>query len=239
MWLEAVVPQQDWTVLLRELLPAAIRLGEDGELLVSEPTGVSLVADVGLRVVCKGTLRWTILGIHVPVTIESLAVVVRPEIVATREGQRLVFKLQIDHADVAGLPTVLDDRVTDRVNRELEAKHVELSWDYAGTLSHVFDIPPSLQPLEQLALTVVDARVKATGDALGLALRFQATVHRREAGADVPSPEEMPRPGRPSRPSSFGSQALSRTPRAWTHPAWVGAATLLALWGAYALGRSR
>ena len=179
MWLEAVVPEQDLTALLGELLPAAIRLGKDGELYLGEATGAALVADVGLRVVCGATLRWEVLGIHVPIRIESVAVVVRPEIEGRSDGPRLVFKIEIEHADVAGLPRLLDDGVTAHLNRELAAKHVELGWNYAATLSHAFDLPPSLQSHDQLALTVVDARVKATGDALRLAIRFKATARRR------------------------------------------------------------
>ena len=130
MWVEAVVLQEDLAALLRELLPATIRLGKDGQLSLAKPTGVALVADVGLRVICAATLRWEVLGIDVPFAIPSLAVLARPELETFAEGRRLVFKIQIDHADVAGLPGLLDDGVTKLVNRELSAKHVELSWDY-------------------------------------------------------------------------------------------------------------
>ena len=235
MWVEAVVPQQDLTALLGQLLPAAIRLGHDGELYLGEPTGVALVADVGLRVVCGATLRWKILGIHVPITIESIAVVVSPEIEERSDFRRLVFKIQIEHADVARLPRLLDDGVTDLVNRELAAKHVELSWNYAATLSHAFELPTSLQSHDQLALTVVDARVKATGDALGLAIRFGAAARRRSPKVDTSS---LPPEGRPATSVPAAPSAPPRVPHVWSHPLWVGVATLMALCGAYALGRS-
>jgi hypothetical protein len=235
MWLEAVVLQQDLTALLQGLLPAAIRLGDDGELYLGEPTGVALIADVGLRVVCGATLRWEVLGIHVPITIESLAVVVSPEIAEQSDGPRLVFKMRIEHADVPGVPRFLDEGVTELVNRELAAKHVELSWAYAKTLSHAFELPASLLSHDQLALTVVDARVKATGDALRLAIRFEASARRRSARVDTSSP---PAEEGSATPVTAAPPASARSSRFWSHPVWVGLATVMALCGAYALGRS-
>jgi hypothetical protein len=41
---------------------------------------------------------------------------------------------------IAGFPTGVDNRVTDLVNRELEADRVGLSWDCAATLNHVFEL---------------------------------------------------------------------------------------------------
>ncbi|HLK40082.1 MAG TPA: hypothetical protein VKU41_25170 [Polyangiaceae bacterium] len=188
MWLQAVVAEQDLTALLGELLPSSIRLGEDGELRLGEATGVSLVAGVGLRVVCGATLRWSVLGVHVPIKLASMIVVVRPEIVAWAGGRRLVFKIEIEHADVVGLPKVVDDGVTNLVNRELAARHAELAWDYSATLSHVFALPTSLQPPRELALTVVEARVSATGGSLALAVRFEAAARPRGTAVGPPAP---------------------------------------------------
>jgi hypothetical protein len=126
--------------------------------------------------------------------------------------------------------------VTDLVNRELAAKHVELSWNYAATLSHAFELPPSLQSHDQLALEVVDARVKATGDALGLAIRFVARARRRSATSRRESPPAAAEG--PATPLPAAQPEPARSVRVWSHPAWVGVATLMALGGAYALGRS-
>jgi hypothetical protein len=179
MWVEAIVFEEDLSAVVGEMLPVTIPLGKDGELYVSDPASVALLAGIGARIVCKARLHWTVLGIGVPVTLDELAIIVRPEIVPTGAGNRLAFSVQIDRADVAGLPNKIGDGVTELVNRELAAKHVELSWDYTSTLSHAFDLPPSLRPLEQLALSVADAHVETTADALGLAIRIQALVRRR------------------------------------------------------------
>jgi hypothetical protein len=238
MWVEAIVLQHDLSAVVGQLLPFTVPLGQDGELHVSDPSSVGLLAGVGARIVCKARLRWTVLGIGVPVTVDKLALTVRPEIAQTSAGGRLAFRLQIDHADVKGLPNMIDDGVTDLVNRELAAKRNELSWDYTSTLTHAFDLPPSLRPLEQLALSVADARVKTTADALGLAIRFQASVRRRASTTVAAPPNSPPAPvgGVPAGvPLSDSPPAHRRW--GWT---WLGGTLAAAsLCAAYALGRAR
>jgi hypothetical protein len=227
MWLEAIVPKEDLSALVAEFTPLTILLGEDGRLSLSEATDVSLVEGVGLRVVCKAQVHWSVLGLSVPVTLHSLAVLLRPEIEPRDGAPALVFRVQIEHADLAGLPDVIDDRVTGLVNHELEARHVELSWGYGNTLSHVFDLPETLRPLEQLALVAGSARVKVTHDAMALAIEMTARVDRGESrrGADPVRPSGVP--GR--RPEH---------PRAWKGIAVVGGLVAGALWGAFTLGRT-
>jgi hypothetical protein len=178
MWVEAILLKEELSLLVGQFTPVTIGLGDDGALHIHDPSDITLVPDVGLRVVCKANLRWAVLGIAVPMTINSLVVLVRPAI-AKREGiDALVFKLEIEHIDLALLPKGIDDRVTHLVNRELDAKHVELSWDYAATLNHVFTVPGILHPIERLELTVRGARVTTTGEVMGLAIAFGADVRR-------------------------------------------------------------
>jgi hypothetical protein len=178
MWLEAILLKDDLAALLAEFTPITIRLGDDGELFLSDPREISLVSDVGLRFVCTAKVHWSVLGIAVHITIHSVTALFRPEL-AERDGVRkLVFRVEIEHADFAGLPTMVDNHLTELVNRELSAKQVELAWNYTATLSHVFDLPDALRPLERLELTVEGAKVKATPDALGLAIQIGARVLR-------------------------------------------------------------
>jgi len=189
MWLEAIVPKDDLIQLAADLLPLTVRLGDDGELQLHDATEVALIPGVGLRIVCGMHLRWPVLRITVPITVRTLAVLLRPEVVPGGEdGEQIAFKLQIDHADVAGLPSAIDQGVVRLVNRELDARHTELAWGYARTLSHYFDLPDSVRPPERFELAVDGARVKATEDALGLAIQFHARVHRREDGAATKAP---------------------------------------------------
>lgn len=226
MWLEAVVLQEDLSTLVAELTPLTIRLGDDGRLLLSEPSDVSLVEDVGLRVVCKAQLHWSILGLSVPVTLHSLTLLLKPAIARRDDHWALVFSLEIEHADLAGVPDVIDARVTELVNHELAAKRVELSWGYSRTLSHVFDLPSTLEPPEQLDVTAGRAQVKATRNALALAIEMQTHVLR-----------EGSRRGAPTKPAIRA--AVVPVPRPlWTRGAILGGLLVAALCGAFALGRA-
>ena len=185
MWVEAILMKEDLSKLIGQFLPVTIRLGDtdDGELALHDPSDVSLVADVGLRVVCKAKVHWPVLGIDVPVTLHSLTVVLRPEAMRGEHGDAIVFKIEIEHADLAGVPSIIDDRITEFVNKELAAKHVALTWDVADTLATAFELPDTLQPLDALRLGVGGVRVKVTEDALGIAVLFDYAVVRRVNGA--------------------------------------------------------
>ena len=224
MWLEAIVPREDLAALLAELTPVTIRLGESGELCIHEPSDVTLVQDLGLRFECKARLEWEVLGLEVPVTASSVGVLVRP-LITHREGRpALVFALELEHTHVAGVPSLFDARVTGLVNRELEGKHVELAWAYGETLSHVFDLPVALAPRERLSVTVDGAKVKATGDALGLAIQMRATVLRgppapvrapSAAIVPVPAASALPSRRRPRRGRTVGLVALAALAPRW------------------------
>jgi hypothetical protein len=232
VWLEAVVPQEDLSALVNEFTPVTIRLGDDGELWIHEPSDVSLVENVGLRVVCKARLRWSVLGIALPVTLRSLTVLLRPEIASRPNGPALVFKLEIEEADLVGIPALVDQGATELVNRELAAKHVELAWGYAATLSHVFDLPDALRPLEQLALTVTGAQVKSTNRALGLAIQIGAKVNRGDPKRRKPQAIAPLQAGAAASKVAAGSTA-------WARLALLGGILAGSVWVAYAIGRAR
>ena len=180
MWVEAILMKEDLSKLVGQFLPVAIRLGDanEGELSLTDPSDVSLVAGEGLRVVCKAKVRWPVLGIDVPVTLHSLTILLRPEPVRREHGDAVVFKLEIEHADLAGVPSIIDDRITEYVNKELDAKHVELTWEVANTLAASFELPDALVPLDALKLSVAGVRVKVTTEALGIAVLFDYSVTR-------------------------------------------------------------
>jgi hypothetical protein len=179
MWLEAVLTKEDLERVLRHLTPCTIRLGEEGKLHIEETSGVSLVPGRGLRAVCRAKLHWPVLGIDVPVTLRSLIVLVSPVVEQHEAGQALVFKLQIEHVDAAMVPTLIDDRVTAKVNEQLAKKHVELAWGFAKMLSHVFSLPGALEPPTSLALGVKDGAVRVTETSLSFAVSFGLDVGGR------------------------------------------------------------
>ena len=103
MWLEAIVSKDDVTALMAELLPMCIHLGEapDAEhyLELFEAKQVSLVEGQGLRMTCRARIRWPILGMDLPVTVESVTLLLCPSIQSAPGRDELVFKLEVDAID--------------------------------------------------------------------------------------------------------------------------------------------
>jgi hypothetical protein len=180
MWLEAILTKDDLQDVFEQFAPLTIHLGESGELVLDAPSDVTFDSESGVRVVCKARLGWSVLGLHVPVTVHSLVALITPVIERPGAGdEALVFKLALEHADIAALPALFDSHVTARVNEELSKKHVELSWQFRKLLDHVFALPPALESAGALGLRVKASIVKTTSDALGFAVNLQVDVRGR------------------------------------------------------------
>jgi hypothetical protein len=211
MWLEAILTREDLQDIAARFAPLELRLGDNGSLLLVEPREVALIADRGIALKCDATLHWPVLGFDVPVSLHGLTVLILPSVEDRPDGATLVFRLQIDHAGVAMLPSFFDHGVTARLNQELEAKHVELAWNFVDTLSHVFKLPPSLASAAAFSIKATAGRVKATETALGLAVDFEAAVKPRgEAAAPTPSSDAREEPPDSGRASANGSSPRIR-----------------------------
>jgi hypothetical protein len=238
MWIEAIISTEDLRRTLSEFAPVTIRLSKGGgELALESPSEVSLVADQGVRVVCTAHLHWPILGVNVPLTLKSLIILLCPVIKARSNGNELVLRLEIEHADFALVPTVIDNRITAGVNAELTKKHVELSWRYSDTLEHVFHLPDALAPVESLGLVVTGGVVKVTNEAVGLAVALRCDVRR----ADQQRASENPPPDAERHPAPLPAARRSAPSAAWLSPATMatrGCIAALALGAVFALGRA-
>ena len=188
MWIEAVVKKEDLIAIANRFAPIEIKLGDGGGTLrLEDPSEISLIPAVGLHVHCTAHLTWPVLGMKIPVTIRPLIVRVLPEIDKREKGQALVFKLQIEHADVKTVPTIIDNEITNLINRELTKKRVDLAWSFADTLTHEFDLSTVLPPILALGLDVTGGTVRITDDALILAVSFATHVTR--VSEDTSGPE--------------------------------------------------
>jgi hypothetical protein len=124
------------------------------------------------------------------VTIKPLCVRLLPEIDKREKGDALVFKLQIEHADVSTVPTIIDNEITNLINRELIKKKVDFAWNFADTLSYDFDLSKVLHPVHSLGLKVIGGTIRITEDALVLAISFVAKVTRDDEGLITKSNDE-------------------------------------------------
>jgi hypothetical protein len=198
MWMEAILEADDLARVLGELCPLAINVGKGGHVVLSDPRDIELVPGVGLRVSATLEIHWPVLGLQLPVSVRAATVDVRPEIVSTPDGDRLTFKLHVDDVDIAHLPALFDHGIVDKVNKELDAKHVELSWGFTKTLSHVFEFPDALASAAAIELCAVSGRVQVTSKALALAVRFEARIEPRTL---QPAPSVMHSSGSLQRPA--------------------------------------
>jgi hypothetical protein len=209
MFLEAVVTREDLRALLAEALPLTLVLGEPGSehtLAFSDLQEVELVADAGLRVLCRAHVRWPVLGIEVPIALNSLRALITPVIKSGPGGDALAFRLVIEHADFTAVPTAIDNRLTDAINENLAQRELDLSWDFTKALSHVLPLPEAMVPLDALTTRVAWGKVKITTDALVLAVSVHTNFVRRDpASSRASAPAEAP-----SRPLSTRTKPTAR-----------------------------
>ncbi len=197
MWVETIFSREDLRQLLDELLPAKMRLGDpsdDAWLALYDLGEVVLVPETGLRVTCKAKLRWDVAGIAIPVTLQSLTVLLRPVIVKRETGDVLSFGLEIEHADLVNVPSFIDGALTDRVNRELAAKQDDMAWDFTTALSRLIPLPPRVDPIDAIDLKVAWGKLRIDADALVIAVSFQAHFLRDGAAIVAPIVRSVPPP---------------------------------------------
>jgi hypothetical protein len=212
MFVEAVVTRDELLALIVGALPLAIHLDGDGgshTLALDALAELTFVPDVGVRFVCSGHLHWPVLGIDAPITLSSLRVLLTPEINPSPSGETLVFGLALEHVDIAGVPGILDDAISQSVNDRLAADRGELAWDFSTTLAQVVPLAGVLDPPHALTLGAAWGKVKITADALVLAISVHtALVRHDDASAPPRSARHQPTP-------TDDRQALTRpAPRA-------------------------
>ena len=186
MWLEATLTADDVANIATQFSPLELRIGTDGRLNLSRPSTVTFVPERGVEIVCNAKLEWPLLGMHVPVSMAGLTILVCPAVEARPDGCALVLRLGLVRAGVSSVG-LIDDRVTALLNVELEKHHVELAWNFSRTLTHTFPLPGALLSAETVSLAVRSGTTTVTRDAMALAVLMGASVRRRVDA--VPSPE--------------------------------------------------
>jgi hypothetical protein len=184
MWLEAVFSLEDLTSLIAQVVPVKIPLGHpeghDHYIQLNDARDVTLVAGVGLRVTCSALVHWPVVGVDVPIRVDPLTVVLKPIIVDADAGETVAFALEIEHSDIVGIPTLIDRGVAEKLNHKLVQRHIEVSWNFENTLSHSFDLPASLEPLDGLDLRVAWGKIRVTEEAMVMAISFRPRVLRHD-----------------------------------------------------------
>lgn len=179
MRLQALLPRADLDALLSQLLPVKVSLGgDDRSLVLRDPRAVTFIAGNGVSLACKADIRWSVLGLTVPIHLRELSVMLTPQIATRASGPALVFELAITHADLAGVPAVVDSHLVELVNQALAERNVELGWEFAKTLTHSFALPDVLANVRSFNLGVGESTVEVVPDGLVLHVELLTSVTR-------------------------------------------------------------
>ncbi|WP_437274826.1 hypothetical protein WME90_26635 [Sorangium sp. So ce375] len=180
MWLEAIITREDLAQILGEFLPVKIHLDNDEEtdrwLYLGKATNIALAEDLGLRVTCPAELQWSIAGVNPTIRLDELKVLICPEIIERNKGNVLAFNVELEEADIRGIPSILDHTVMKAVNAALANKRPE--WNFTKTLTHTVGLPPNLDPIEGLHIGVAWGKRRISQDALVLVVSFKLNFVR-------------------------------------------------------------
>lgn len=177
MWLQATLTTADLALALRRFCPARIQLDEGRWLSVARPRSVKMLPDLGARFVTEAKLRWTVLGIDVPLTIQEAEIFLKPRIDTDGAHQSLAFAISIGDFDLRYVPQFVDRGIASKINVALaEAK---ISWDFSKTLDFNFGMPKELSPVDSVHLQARWADLKISDVALTIATSLVVDVSRQ------------------------------------------------------------
>jgi hypothetical protein len=169
--------------LLQEAAPLRVHLGEKDEARWVEferPSEVSLVPDVGLRVVTDGQIRYEVATIKLPFAIRRVQLLLEPEIVSITGGhERLDFKIKVEEVDLENVPGMAERVLETVVNDAL--MRLDLSWHFGQALERSLSVPERFEPLDELLLRPSTGHVTITPGELKVTLGAEPTLSRNRA----------------------------------------------------------
>jgi hypothetical protein len=182
VWLEAIITREDLVQVLGEFLPVKIHLDDDEKtdrwLYLGKATDITLVEDMGLRVTCPAELKWSIAGVNPTIQLDELRVLISPEIIERNKGNVLAFNVELEEADIRGLPSIIDHTIMKAVNSALANKKPE--WNFTKTLTNTVGLPSNLEPIEGLHIGVAWGKRRISQDALVLVVSFKLNFVRND-----------------------------------------------------------
>jgi hypothetical protein len=171
--------------LLSELLPVRVLVDDQAEkprwIEIAAASQVDFVADEGIRITSAGQIQWAAAGLPINVTLTSVQLMLRPEVVADPHGGRLVFRSALEELDMKNIPGFVDRGVLGILNGRLEAQGDELAWDFGRALAVNFPLPRTIVPSETFQVSVRAASVEVLADAIELRLSFDMAFARLPA----------------------------------------------------------
>jgi hypothetical protein len=194
MHIDVVLTAEELGQILRAAAPLRIHLTETDEdrrwVEVEQPTEVSLVANLGLRMVSSGRIRYELAGFRPMFSIRRLQLLCVPQVVSvSATHERLDFQLILEEADVVNVPGFADRALVNAVNEALTPGRLGLSWDFGRALQRAIGMPARFEPLDQLLLGPPAGRVTIGEDALRFSVALPFTFARSKPRPTDPAPE--------------------------------------------------
>jgi hypothetical protein len=191
MRLTARLDESTVAVLLDQLLPVTIDLQEEEPgtrwVRVHKPQRFEFVAGQGIRIHTAAVFQWTALGFRIPVTIESIELMLRPLVVEEGEGLgKLVFRPEIEGTDFRMVPAFIDAQIARVINAKLADQGDRLAWHFGQTLAAHYTLPPTISPTADFDLVARDAVVETTNDNLVLSVTLEMRFTREAQAGDLP-----------------------------------------------------
>jgi hypothetical protein len=186
MDIDVVLGIKDIVGLLREATPLRIHLIDRDEdrrwVELEQPSEISLVPNLGIRVVSSGRIRYEIAGIQLPFVIRRLQLLLQPAVVpAGGTHERLDFKLGVEQADLENVPALADRMLVSAVNDALSPERLGTFWSFGRMLERALHLPERFEPLHQFLLQDPAGQVTITDTEVRLRLRLGLACSRSKA----------------------------------------------------------
>ncbi|CAN5267654.1 hypothetical protein BH09MYX1_BH09MYX1_53680 [soil metagenome] len=177
MWLQATFTTDDLNYAINQFCPAHVEIDEGRWIDIARPTSLKLIPNRGVRLVTEARLRWTVIGIDVPITILEAEIFFEPKLVMREEKQVLTFGISVGDLDLKFVPHLLDKGIAATINAELSTK-AGIEWDFMKTLDFHIPLPKQLSPVDALHLHSKWAEIKVRSRAISLVVSFGAEISR-------------------------------------------------------------
>lgn len=179
--------------LLDEFFPATVDLDPLGGepqrryVRIQRPSSLDFVAGQGVRVRASADLKWSAIGLPLPVSIQDLELMIVPAIATDERGPKLVFRPTLEGADVKLMPAFVDEAITRRINAALAAEGDLLGWHFGESLGMRVPLPPNLSPTDAVHLAAGDVSIAVHDHAIVTTLELRLSFSRQRSDI-VPGP---------------------------------------------------
>ena len=182
MHISATLFEETIVELLAQLLPLKLVLDEKKRrwVEVARPDHVKFVVDEGLQLRTSARVQWSVAGVAIPFSIRRIELMVRPRIAEDDLGGKLVFALEIEDADLKGIPAAIDQSIVAKVNAKLASLGDKIGWDFGRTLRREITLPSPLHPVEAFQMRAQEGSVVIKHDRMILSMYTPARFKRAE-----------------------------------------------------------